>query len=405
MPDSITPPKTYLERERLLPNAEYMLISYPHASAATVYLDLAALYAEGLNFWYDRELLGGDVWHEVVRERLADERCAGIIFFFDVNCLLAAASGADMTGKSAIEREIRLFEEIAAHRPGMRAFCVLSPEDASVYAVVRRAFLRCADLSAARLSEVLPEERVITVLRAFNADKLYFLRQGNYVREIVEAVAKSSPLAVSDSRAAENEFDEAFGASLCRVDGTPEITLGAYPSCEGPAVTGALEGEITEVRAERVMTRSRRQFLFEPITWRLLETDGVSATLVSRRMLDVTLGSETAVKAFLDRFLEVAFTEEEREAVTSLSLPSTALVETYAARIGTPTPTDLTDHVFGDGGQCYAWLSDTESGTRSTLCAVRDGVADVDYDFFDARYGILPTIQVNLETIRRIHHG
>ncbi len=405
MSEPITPPKTYLERERLLPNAEFMLISYAHASAATVYPDLERLFGEGLNFWYDRELLGGDVWHEVVKERLSDERCAGIIFFFDVNCLLGGAADGEMTGKSAIEREIRLFEEISRDRPSMRAFCVLAAEDASVYAIVRQAFLRCADLSADRLREVLPEERIITVLRAFNADKLYFLRQGDYIREIVAAVAKASPLAVSDSRAAEGEFGEAFGSSLRRVNGNPEITLGSYPASYGPVVTGALEGEITEVRSERVMTRSRRQFLFEPLSWLLLETDGREATLLSRRMLDVTLGSEGAVTAFLDRFPEIAFSPEEREAITAVSLPSEAVCETFAARLPGLEATDLCDHVFGDGGQCYAWLSDTGGGTRSTLCAVRDGAPDIDYDFLDAHYGILPMIKVNLETIRRIHHG
>lgn len=405
MTESKGQPRTYLDRERLLPNAEFVLISYAHASAEAVYPDLDALYAAGLNLWYDKELKSGEVWHETVRDRLSDPRCCGIIFFFDVNCLVNDSAGSDTTGRSAVEREIAIFEEIAARRPELRAFCVLAPEDGSVYSVVRSAFLKCAHLSPARLSEVLPEERVLTVLRAFNRDKIYVLRTGDYIADIVSAVAATNPLAVTDSRAAESEVTDAFGSLAKSVNGRREITLGSYPRSLATGATGGAEGEVTELHGERVMTRGRRQYLFEPLTWVLLETDGHTATLLSKELLDASFGTEASVREALDRLLHLGFTEEEREALVSLSLPSEDIVLRLGGTLPALSATELCERTLGEDAQIFAWLSDTEGGTRSTLCGVRDGTADTDYDFCDARYGVLPLIQVNIETIRRMYHG
>ena len=176
MTDNYGVPSTYLEREKILPNAEYVLISYAHASRDSVYPDLSALYDGGLNFWYDKELLSGDVWHETVYSTLADEHCCGIIFFFDVNCLINESG--DTTGRGAVEKEIKIFEEIRKRKPDMRAFCVLNAEDESVYSIIRRAFVLCKDLSDARLKETLPEDRVKTMLESFGCDKIYILKNG-----------------------------------------------------------------------------------------------------------------------------------------------------------------------------------------------------------------------------------
>ena len=186
-------PKTYLDRKGLLPNAEFVLISYAHASSGVVYPDLSALYENGLNYWYDTELLSGEVWYQTVEKTLSDEKCCGIIFFFDLNCLvreeaLSGEEDCEVTGRGAVEKEIEIFEELKKQKPNMRAFCVLAAEDESVYSIVRQAFIKCKNLKDSRLKEVLPEERVQTVLKAFNKDKIYVLRQGNYIQDIVDSL-------------------------------------------------------------------------------------------------------------------------------------------------------------------------------------------------------------------------
>ena len=213
-------PKTYLKRTGLSPRAKYLFVSYSHKSAQVVYDDLFELYDLGLNFWYDTELRTGDVWNKIVEERLGDPNCCGAVFFFDENCL----SG------DAIETEINLFEKYQAERKELFSFCVISKEDDSVYCIVRNAFSKCLGMDTAHLQSALPEKRVMTVLSAFNKDKIYKLRTGNYIREIVEDVRKQAPEAVADEKTAIDEFRILLGNNFCQVDGKFEVTIGSYPA-------------------------------------------------------------------------------------------------------------------------------------------------------------------------------
>ncbi len=81
-------PNTYLDRKGLPSGAKYLFVSYSHKSSEIVYQDLNKLFDAGLNFWYDKELCNGDIWYEKVERCLADENCCGVIFFFDINCLM-----------------------------------------------------------------------------------------------------------------------------------------------------------------------------------------------------------------------------------------------------------------------------------------------------------------------------
>ncbi len=70
-------------------DSRYIFISYSHKDYQKVYCDLADLYASDIPFWYDRGLPAGKNWDDVVREKMTDPRCAGIIFFLSENLFLS----------------------------------------------------------------------------------------------------------------------------------------------------------------------------------------------------------------------------------------------------------------------------------------------------------------------------
>lgn len=70
-------------------DSRYLFISYSHKDYKLVYKDLAHLYEGNVPFWYDEGLPAGKNWDDVVRERMTDPRCAGIIFYLSENLFLS----------------------------------------------------------------------------------------------------------------------------------------------------------------------------------------------------------------------------------------------------------------------------------------------------------------------------
>lgn len=390
-------PKTYLDRPGLLPNAEFALISYAHASSSVVYPDLSALYDGGLNYWYDTELKGGDVWYEIVRSKLSDDKCCGIIFFFDINCLireeaLNGETDAEVTGRGAVEKEIEIFEELKKQKPDMRAFCVLSVEDESVYSIVKQAFIKCKNLNDSRLKEVLPEERVQTVLRAFNKDKIYILRQGNYIQEIVESLRKTNPFSVTDSKSAEESILSVFKNKAQTQNGCIEVTFGEYPQ----TCIGTTSERVEEIRTQsdgsRVLYRGGKKYAFEPLRWILLNTEGQTATLVSQKALGFIDGKEDSIQNWLQGFFQTAFTEEDKEKlIQPPTLPDVDTMEAFGGKVQRLCVTELTEKSSVD----MVWLADREGGERKIFCGVIKGEADIDYEYVSSKAGVMPMIKLS----------
>ena len=389
-------PKTYLDRKGLLPNAEFVLISYAHASSGVVYPDLSALYENGLNYWYDTELLSGQVWYQTVEKTLSDEKCCGIIFFFDLNCLvreeaLSGEEDCEVTGRGAVEKEIEIFEKLKKQKPNMRAFCVLAAEDESVYSIVRQAFIKCKNLKDSRLKEVLPEERVQTVLKAFNKDKIYVLRQGNYIQDIVDSLRKSNPFCVTDSQSEELAFAEAFAGKSHQQNEYKELDFGEYPQ----TCLGETSERVEEIRTQsdgsRVLYKGGKKYAFEPLRWVLLDTEGRTATLVCKKTLDFLDGKEETVQNWLQTFDKIAFQDEDRERlVQAPSLPDVATMQAFGGKLKELSVTDLT----GKSSVDMVWLADRNGSERKIFCGVIKGEADIDYEYVSSKAGVMPMIKL-----------
>lgn len=69
----------------------YVFISYSHKDYKSVYCDLVEMYKNGVRFWYDSNIVAGDMWDETVKRALVDERCSGVIFYISENSFLSKA--------------------------------------------------------------------------------------------------------------------------------------------------------------------------------------------------------------------------------------------------------------------------------------------------------------------------
>ncbi len=383
-------PNTYLDRKGLPSGAKYLFVSYSHKSSEIVYQDLNKLFDAGLNFWYDKELCNGDIWYEKVERCLADENCCGVIFFFDINCLM---------GGGAIEKEIELFEKYNCIRKNLFSFCVISPNDESVYSIVRNSFLLCSDFNTKQLQNALPESRVLTVLKAFNQDKIYKLRTGNYIQEIIEDVRKQNPDAISDAKNNLSKLKEKFADKLCRVDDIYELLFGTYPSTEYEGIRDfVMVNDIYQFgNGDRIVKSSNTLYAFKPIKWMLTNVNDDTADFVAKNIIDVCEGDNSVLTQWLTKFYDIAFTQEEKQIVSGMPyLPSVEDVKKTEGKIDKISETEFAEK-SNELPYKFAWLSDMETvRKRKTFCGFNGSVAYIDFNFTDAYGGIMPAIKIKL---------
>ncbi|MGN0771875.1 MAG: hypothetical protein ACI4MI_04750 [Christensenellales bacterium] len=352
-------------------------------------------------------MLSGDIWYDKVRSVLTDERCCGIIFFLDINCLIGeqttSTDAKDIIGRSAVEKEIEIFEEIKKTKPDMRSFCVLNEKDESVYSIIRQAFVKCADLSDTRLKEVLPEDRVLRLIQSFNSNKLYVIKKGNYINQIVDEIAKTNPLAVTNSATAIQKFENTFSNSR-KVGQNIEVIFGEYYQGACNHIVGCIENAVQVFNDNRVYTEKNKQYLFEPINWILLETDAVTATLISKNVLDFKNGYDDTIKRWIERFTQISFTNEEKEAIEKVELPSVEIIKNYAKSIGKLSFTQYVADAFA-GRPRFVWLDDSGDGCREIISSIDEEPIGFISEYPDARNGLMPMIKINLEKVRRLQNG
>lgn len=117
-------------------NQNYIFISYAHRDYKQVYADLADLYEAGVRFWYDEGLPAGEDWDAVVRSRLEDPRCVGVIFYMSPNLFLSGSANSEMDmlrrfDKDATDGRLRYFSvNLTDHSPvAILAHCLQDPEN------------------------------------------------------------------------------------------------------------------------------------------------------------------------------------------------------------------------------------------------------------------------------------
>ncbi len=111
-------PPSLIDRE-VLNNENYLFVSYAHKDSETIFPILADIFTKGVNYWYDKELDVGDVWHEIAGEYLVNEHCRGAIVF------LSKESAAS----DAVYREVQTINSICKERSFRKILVLLDSDD------------------------------------------------------------------------------------------------------------------------------------------------------------------------------------------------------------------------------------------------------------------------------------
>ena len=80
----------------LTEDMDYVMVSYCHNDARRVFRDLADLYENRIPFWYDMRLSAGPDWDDLVREKMTDPHCVGVIFYLSPKALLSTSVQTEM---------------------------------------------------------------------------------------------------------------------------------------------------------------------------------------------------------------------------------------------------------------------------------------------------------------------
>ena len=81
-------PYLYSDRD-VIRNDRYVFVSYSHGDKTEVFEILNEAYGRGVNFWYDKAMVAGDIWSETAKSALMDPHCMGAIVFLSVNSALS----------------------------------------------------------------------------------------------------------------------------------------------------------------------------------------------------------------------------------------------------------------------------------------------------------------------------
>lgn len=85
-------------RPNIKPGEKFFFVCYSSKDYKSVFCDLTELYKNRIPFLYDETLIHGENWVSQIRNSIADEQCAGVVFYLSKNTVLS----------SALEQEIKM---------------------------------------------------------------------------------------------------------------------------------------------------------------------------------------------------------------------------------------------------------------------------------------------------------
>lgn len=316
-------PKSVLDKRTNPRTQNFIFISYSHKDSEMVYNDLNKLYDRQLNYWYDKELSGGDKWDEKVKDIILSDACKGAILYISKPYLIS----------EACESEIETLYQKQKDNPCFK-ITLVSLYKKSMLELIRDVFVDMKDYDSKELFNAFPYQRLRNIVDNISDKIIYYQPSSQndniYIDNICADYKKEEIDVFSDDETLLSKIKEKM--KIVNVDNQMIVDLGYYPQF----ITDDnyfFNNGIHVVKDKKYYTKNSNTFIFENLTWYILQIDGTTLKLCCKYAIDNLFVNE--IEDYLEKtFRELALGNVE---VTNVSVPKEDDIE----QIKTFFPTGL----------------------------------------------------------------
>lgn len=300
-------PKVLSEKEIIGQDSKYIFISYSHCDSAQVYKDLFSFYDAGINYWYDKELKGGEAWNEVVQTVLRSDNCVGVLFYLSPQSIMSAA----------VAQEISIAKQLYANNPNFYIAGV-SLDGKSINSVVQSAYVSLSDYSDSSLNMKFPPSRVVQVLETFREELIYFSHVDKHMCErFIDAIRAKKLDIINNQEQMLRKLEEKN--ILDKNSRTRVFNLGVVMQRYNGEIDYHGVGDF-EIDGQGYRKENGRIYCLDKIEWNIIKADNNIMILLSKKAIDIS--SVERFEIWKDDFLQSAFVKENKDIVVECRLPN-----------------------------------------------------------------------------------
>ena len=105
---------------------KYIFVSYAHADVDKVKKDIDVMRQNGINVWFDENLLAGEGWEARVQAAIDDESCVGAVFFLTKTSIESVAVNKEIDMVSAHIEKHPDFKYLSINEEGKKPFQLIT---------------------------------------------------------------------------------------------------------------------------------------------------------------------------------------------------------------------------------------------------------------------------------------
>ena len=366
---------------------DFLFISYKHGEKNSVVEDvLSFLYDEGVRFWYDADLVVSENWKKVAEGLIKHEKCRGVIFFNSVESFIS---------EPVHEERGFCCEKIKECEKSGETFRIIPVNIGSPSAIeiMKDVFDRYAD-DIRGLNRDFPFKYIKNIAALFENDNIYCYadpeNKDGYKKSIYETVLRLIPSVVDKSFLQMKKLQDSSGGASVELGVCADKPTGAVPSSLLDK-----DGRVT-LHGITYIIDGGKAYTVKPIHWRVLYPKDDEIVLIAEDTVALRFGGAELNAWLTGGFIESAFTDEQRAAITQIRLLKGEDIAKVndAKRIAFPeTPSNPEGHW---------WIGDMSYGALQRVVRKEGMVYSMGYNIRTKRSGVRPVITVSKSDLLKL---
>lgn len=366
--------------------APFLFVSYKHEDSNVIVKTIDFLFECGVRFWYDKDLVTGDNWAKIAEELIKHENCKGVIFFNSTESFLS----------DPVFRERKFTcERIKKCEKEGKPFFVfpVTIGKPSTLLLLKEVFAKLPT-NASEIERSFSLENLETIISLFGSDTIYCFandeKPEEYQQKLIENIKKALPSVIDSKALTAKEFAKSFGESRT------SIYMGL---CMGASASSLPEyllskDQRVEYGDSTYFVSAGKAYQAQRICWRPIYCDDDTFFFLSENIVDFRFGGDELNKWLATDFANIAFSENEREAIREIRL----LTEVDIA--------ESKDENLLKFENCdsHWWIDSRVAGALQKVVKKEGTIYSSGYNFRAKRSGVRPVIRVDKEFIKKTNN-